>query len=114
MGYIKDYEGGTIMQCSMVPRVKYLEVNSLLQTQRKVLRQKKTCERRVGNGQFRRYDIDFLCLLVNVIGCYHQDQRSVEVAYHISRTAGFQKWPQGGRPYDRTRNKYDSFSFVHL
>ncbi|CAO3572679.1 unnamed protein product [Mortierella alpina] len=37
MGYIKDYEGGTIMQCTMVPRVKYLEVNSLLQTQRKAV-----------------------------------------------------------------------------
>ncbi|KAG0275885.1 histone acetyltransferase [Linnemannia exigua] len=37
MGYIKDYEGGTIMQCTMVPRVKYLEVNSLLQTQRKTV-----------------------------------------------------------------------------
>ncbi|KAG0288781.1 histone acetyltransferase [Linnemannia gamsii] len=37
MGYIKDYEGGTIMQCTMVPRVKYLEVNSLLQSQRKAV-----------------------------------------------------------------------------
>jgi hypothetical protein len=27
------------MQCTMVPRVKYLEVNSLLQAQRKVLEQ---------------------------------------------------------------------------
>ncbi|KAJ3566850.1 hypothetical protein NPX13_g6981 [Xylaria arbuscula] len=26
MGYIKDYEGGTIMQCSMLPRVRYLEM----------------------------------------------------------------------------------------
>ncbi|KAF8941141.1 histone acetyltransferase [Dissophora ornata] len=37
MGYIKDYEGGTIMQCTMVPRVKYLEVNTLLQIQRKAV-----------------------------------------------------------------------------
>ncbi|KAG0046748.1 histone acetyltransferase [Gryganskiella cystojenkinii] len=37
MGYIKDYEGGTIMQCTMVPRVRYLQVNSLLQTQRKAV-----------------------------------------------------------------------------
>ncbi|KAF9175370.1 histone acetyltransferase [Mortierella sp. AD010] len=37
MGYIKDYEGGTIMQCTMVPRVRYLEVNALLQTQRKAV-----------------------------------------------------------------------------
>ncbi|KAI1320441.1 histone acetyltransferase [Mortierella claussenii] len=37
MGYIKDYEGGTIMQCTMVPRVKYLEGNTLLQTQRKAV-----------------------------------------------------------------------------
>ncbi|KAK4247750.1 histone acetyltransferase [Corynascus novoguineensis] len=26
MGYIKDYEGGTLMQCSMVPQIRYLEV----------------------------------------------------------------------------------------
>ncbi|KAF9933648.1 histone acetyltransferase [Linnemannia zychae] len=37
MGYIKDYEGGTIMQCTMVPRVKYLEGNTLLQIQRKAV-----------------------------------------------------------------------------
>ncbi|KAG0232692.1 histone acetyltransferase [Mortierella sp. GBA43] len=37
MGYIKDYEGGTIMQCTMVPRVKYLEGNTLLRTQRKAV-----------------------------------------------------------------------------
>ncbi|KAF9112264.1 histone acetyltransferase [Mortierella sp. AM989] len=37
MGYIKDYEGGTIMQCTMVPRVRYLEVNTLLQAQRKAV-----------------------------------------------------------------------------
>ncbi|KAF9437788.1 histone acetyltransferase [Entomortierella beljakovae] len=37
MGYIKDYEGGTIMQCTMVPKVRYLDVNTLLQTQRKAV-----------------------------------------------------------------------------
>ena len=30
MGYIKDYEGGTLMQCSMVPRICYLEVSRIL------------------------------------------------------------------------------------
>ncbi|KAI3645599.1 hypothetical protein MP228_008527 [Amoeboaphelidium protococcarum] len=33
-GYIKDYEGGTIMQCTMVPRVEYLEMNEMLQQQK--------------------------------------------------------------------------------
>ncbi|KAF9428530.1 histone acetyltransferase [Podila epigama] len=37
MGYIKDYEGGTIMQCTTVPKVKYLDVNNLLATQRKAV-----------------------------------------------------------------------------
>ncbi|KAG4438919.1 histone acetyltransferase [Cadophora sp. M221] len=36
MGYIKDYEGGTIMQCSMLPKIRYLEVG------RMVLKQKET------------------------------------------------------------------------
>ena len=30
MGYIKDYEGGTIMQCTMVPKIRYLEVGRML------------------------------------------------------------------------------------
>ncbi|KAF2664181.1 Bromodomain-containing protein [Microthyrium microscopicum] len=36
MGYIKDYEGGTIMQCSMLPRIKYLEAQKLLRKQKEV------------------------------------------------------------------------------
>ncbi|ROV88790.1 hypothetical protein VSDG_08982 [Cytospora chrysosperma] len=34
MGYIKDYEGGTIMQCTMLKRVRYLEVPRMLQKQK--------------------------------------------------------------------------------
>ena len=34
MGYIKDYEGGTIMQCSMLPKIRYLESARMLQKQK--------------------------------------------------------------------------------
>ncbi|TXT07179.1 hypothetical protein VHUM_03349 [Vanrija humicola] len=34
VGYIKDYEGGTIMQCSMLPLVKYAEVHQMLADQK--------------------------------------------------------------------------------
>ncbi|KAJ2486024.1 histone acetyltransferase [Coemansia sp. RSA 2320] len=34
MGYIKDYEGGTLMQCSMVEKVEYLKVKEILNKQR--------------------------------------------------------------------------------
>ena len=34
MGYIKDYEGGTIMQCSMIPRIRYLEASRMLAKQK--------------------------------------------------------------------------------
>ena len=34
MGYIKDYEGGTIMQCSMVPKIRYLESGRMLLKQK--------------------------------------------------------------------------------
>lgn len=34
MGHIKDYEGGTIMQCSMLPRVRYLEMGRMLLKQK--------------------------------------------------------------------------------
>ncbi|KAJ1513555.1 histone acetyltransferase [Coelomomyces lativittatus] len=43
MGYIKDYEGGTIMQCTMVPKVMYLQVYDTL-TQQKIAIHKKICE----------------------------------------------------------------------
>lgn len=37
MGYIKDYEGGTIMQCSMLPRTRYLEQGRMLQKQKETV-----------------------------------------------------------------------------
>lgn len=41
-GYIKDYEGGTLMQCSLVPRVEYLAVRRLLQRQEALVRHRMT------------------------------------------------------------------------
>ena len=38
MGYIKDYEGGTIMQCSMVPKIRYLEAGRMLLKQKETVR----------------------------------------------------------------------------
>ncbi|KAI1777387.1 histone acetyltransferase GCN5 [Hypoxylon cercidicola] len=37
MGCIKVYHGGTLMQCSMVPRVRYLEVGRMLQKQKEAV-----------------------------------------------------------------------------
>jgi histone acetyltransferase len=34
MGYIKDYEGGTIMQCTMLPQLRYLDSNKILLLQK--------------------------------------------------------------------------------
>lgn len=35
-GYIKDYEGATILQCAMLPSVDYIHVRELLNGQREV------------------------------------------------------------------------------
>lgn len=43
MGYIKDYEGGTIMQCTTIDKVKYLEASSIISAQRWAVF-KKLCE----------------------------------------------------------------------
>ncbi|KAI8970291.1 hypothetical protein BDF20DRAFT_115930 [Mycotypha africana] len=40
VGYIKDYEGGTIMQCTTVPKVKYLHVQDILTIQKKAVYEK--------------------------------------------------------------------------
>src|SRR5260221_7197969 len=36
-GYIKDYEGGTIMQCTMLRKVNYLERVSIISQQREAI-----------------------------------------------------------------------------
>lgn len=40
MGCIKDYEGGTLMQCSMLPRIRYLEVGRMLLKQKETVQAK--------------------------------------------------------------------------
>ncbi|KDQ21863.1 hypothetical protein BOTBODRAFT_215473 [Botryobasidium botryosum FD-172 SS1] len=37
VGYIKDYEGGTLMQCSMLPKVDYLAVPEILARQKEAI-----------------------------------------------------------------------------
>jgi histone acetyltransferase len=39
-GYIKDYEGGTIMQCTMVPKVDYLHAKTTVLQQREAILEK--------------------------------------------------------------------------
>ncbi|ORY86428.1 histone acetyltransferase GCN5 [Protomyces lactucae-debilis] len=34
VGYIKDYEGGTIMQCTMLPRIRYLDSSDIMARQK--------------------------------------------------------------------------------
>lgn len=40
MGYIKDYEGGTIMQCTMLPDIRYLEMGRMLLKQKEAVHAK--------------------------------------------------------------------------
>jgi histone acetyltransferase len=40
MGCIKDYEGGTLMQCTMLPRIRYLEVGRMLLKQKAAVQAK--------------------------------------------------------------------------
>jgi histone acetyltransferase len=36
-GYIKDYEGGTIMQCTLLPKVDYVKVKEIAAMQREAI-----------------------------------------------------------------------------
>ena len=36
-GYIKDYEGGTIMECALLPKVNYLEIRDMVSKQREAV-----------------------------------------------------------------------------
>lgn len=40
MGYIKDYEGGTLMQCSMLPKIRYLDAAKVLLVQKAAIMKK--------------------------------------------------------------------------
>ncbi|CAI7568443.1 unnamed protein product [Penicillium glandicola] len=40
MGYIKDYEGGTLMQCTMLPKIRYLEMGRMLTKQKESVQAK--------------------------------------------------------------------------
>ncbi|CDK29518.1 unnamed protein product [Kuraishia capsulata CBS 1993] len=40
MGYIKDYEGGTLMQCTMLPRIRYLDAAKILVLQKAAIYKK--------------------------------------------------------------------------
>ncbi|EFP80056.1 histone acetyltransferase [Puccinia graminis f. sp. tritici CRL 75-36-700-3] len=40
MGYIKDYEGATVMHCAMLPRIKYLEASLILEKQKQAIMSK--------------------------------------------------------------------------
>ncbi|KDB20784.1 hypothetical protein H109_07257 [Trichophyton interdigitale MR816] len=39
-GYIKDYEGGTLMQCTLLPRIRYLEAGRMLLKQKECVQAK--------------------------------------------------------------------------
>lgn len=39
-GYIKDYEGGTIMQCTMLPKVDYTQTRDIIAMQREAILEK--------------------------------------------------------------------------
>ena len=36
-GYIKDYEGGTIMECALLPKVNYVEIRDMIVKQREAV-----------------------------------------------------------------------------
>ncbi len=36
-GYIKDYDGGTLMECEIHPEVNYLDIPGMVRRQRKVV-----------------------------------------------------------------------------
>jgi hypothetical protein len=80
VGYIKDYEGGTIMQCTMLPKVRYLDVHQMLADQKAVsatkraLNDARNWNRLIGGGT----------------GYTRQDQVFDEVAYRSPGPAGVQ------------------------
>jgi histone acetyltransferase len=55
MGYIKDYEGGTLMQCSMLPNIRYLDSTEILSIQKAAILRK---VRSIGQSHIIRKGLD--------------------------------------------------------
>ncbi|CAI5730785.1 unnamed protein product [Hyaloperonospora brassicae] len=52
-GYIKDYDGGTLMECTIHTQINYLRITSMIHKQRKAIRdklQERSCSKRVYSG----------------------------------------------------------------
>uniref|UniRef100_A0AAV1TJA1 histone acetyltransferase n=1 Tax=Peronospora matthiolae TaxID=2874970 RepID=A0AAV1TJA1_9STRA len=52
-GYIKDYDGGTLMECTIHTQINYLRITSMIHKQRKAIRDKleeRSCSKRVYPG----------------------------------------------------------------
>lgn len=64
MGYIKDYEGGTLMQCSMLPRIRYLDAAKILLLQEAAIQRK---VREISQSHIIRPGLDHFKDLDNII-----------------------------------------------
>lgn len=77
------------MQCTTVPRVKYLDVNNLLSIQRKASIISMTFLYLL---DIDAADVILTLYFASLLGCCHKDQRSDKVAHHLPRFARFQEW----------------------
>lgn len=74
VGYIKDYEGGTLMQCSMLPsRLRYLDLGKILLLQKAAIEKKvkqRSCSHVVRSGlrAFKNSDPGFSLLAKEIPG----------------------------------------------
>ena len=93
-GYIKDYEGATIMQCTMLPRIVYLQAGQLLLQQKMLILEKireNSSSHIVHSGRdlfgervdpsevkaLCAYIIALLCLFSSLLSIFHIDLTSV-------------------------------------
>lgn len=57
LGYIKDYEGATLMECELNPRIPYTELSHIIKKQKEV----HTCLHRASVGVCRGVSVQRQC-----------------------------------------------------
>lgn len=69
-GYIKDYEGATILQCTLLPKVDYTRVKDLLTSQREVSQNifsPHCCNGYSGNTSSHIHELEFACCTLRTV-----------------------------------------------
>ncbi|KAF7239744.1 Histone acetyltransferase KAT2A [Varanus komodoensis] len=95
LGYIKDYEGATLMECELNPRIPYTELSHIIKKQKEII--KKLIERK--QAQIRK--------VYPGLTCFKEGIRHIPIE-SIPGIREFLREKQDGSPWERKKGKLEN------